>query len=208
MFFNASSDAASVDFYLDGALSASALASGTGSDFALTDPQDRDVSVHDAGTTTEYDLILQTFARNKHYVLSNIGLVNFGGEFEKRLRLVATEVDRHLLNGSKARLVIFHAFSRASGFQTPNIDFQNPGNNPQYKAGNIEFATSSVMTIDAGVRTFEARRAGTEEVFATLTNYDFGVGRMYLVFVMGVEGGAGAQTPQIVVKEIPTKDYS
>lgn len=207
MFFNASADAASVDYYLDDTLTAGAIGFTTGNDFAVTDAQSRDIGVNDAGTTNQYDLIFSTLERNKHYVVSNLGFVNFGSEFEKRLRLTITEVDRHILQGTKSRLVIFHGYCRAAGFSTPAIDFQNPGNNPQYKAANIDFATNSDLLIDAGVRTFEARRAGTEEVFATLTNYSFGAGKMYLVFVTGVEGGVGVQAPQIVVKEIPTKDY-
>ncbi|MBI5707946.1 MAG: DUF4397 domain-containing protein [Armatimonadetes bacterium] len=207
MFFNAGPDNAGIDFYIDSVLSGNAVASAAGTDFMATDPVARDLIANATGTTTDYDAILQTFARNKHYVISALGLVTFGTEFEKRLRLTATEVDRHTIQGNKSRLVIFHGFSRATGFLTPNIDFQSPGQNPQYKAANIEFGASSVLTIDSGTHSFDARRAGSDDVFVSLVSFAFGTGKMYLVYVMGVEGGAGAQTPQIVVKEIPTGDY-
>ena len=77
MFFNSSPDAASLDFYVDSAIVSAALAFATGSDFSLTDPQQRDIGANAAGTTTNYDLILQSFARNKHYVFSSIGFVTF-----------------------------------------------------------------------------------------------------------------------------------
>lgn len=207
MFFNASPDIAGLDFYLDDTLLAANVAFEAGSDFVITDPQDRDIGIFEANTTNNFDLIFDTFERNKHYLVSSIGLADFGNDFKKRVRVVLTEVDRHIVQGTKSRLIILHAYCREEGFETPAIDFQSPGNNPQYKASNIEFAETSTLLIDAGVRSFDARRTGTEEVYASLTNFTFGAGKIYLVYVTGVENGVGNAAPQVIVKEIPSKDY-
>ncbi len=204
MFFNASADSPDIDFYLDKDLAAAALGFLANSTFTAIEPAERDVSANEAGTTNQYDVIFYDFTRNSHNLMATIGLVNYGSELQKRIRLISHTVDRRRPNGTKARLVIIHAFNRAPGFQTPSIDFQTPGQNPIYAARDIGYGEATPLLIDSGTFTFEARRFNTEHVFVTLNNFTFQSEKIYLVFVVGVEDAAGPQAPQIFVLEIPS----
>jgi hypothetical protein len=205
-FFNGSPDAPNIDFFMDDDLMAADVEYLTKSDWQSTDAQDRDIGALEAGTTTQIDLIFRTLSEDRHYLFPVLGLYNYGSELEKRARLAPAEISRTRPNGSKSGLIIFHGFCREAGFQTPSIDFRNPGNNPQFIAEDIPFAGSAHLLIDSGVHDFVARRNGTEEVYAALDDFNFEAGKIYGVFVVGVENGVGNLAPQIVVREIPAVD--
>lgn len=204
-FINTSPDSGPLDFFLDEDLEGAALAFlASTAGFKSIESGPYDIGVFDAGTQNNHDAIFVNLNRDKHYLVSAIGLVNYGTEAEKRLRLVLTEINRNAVNGNVARLIIFHAFARETGFQTPAIDFQNPGDNPQFKVENIAFASSKTLTVDAGNHDFEARRNESEHVYAT-ANVTLGAGKIYAVFVTGIENGTGGLAPQIVFVEIAPK---
>ncbi len=207
-FYNGSPDSPDLDFLMDSDVMASFLAFLEGSaSFVSIEPGERDIVLRESGTTNEIDAVFGELPRDTDAIFSAIGLFDFQGEFDKRIRIAPTEVDRSVPNGNTARLIIIHGFNRAFGFATPNIDFQNPGDNPQFKAPDIAFAASATLVVDAVPQIFQARRAGTEEIYASITLLDADIdpGKVYAVYVLGVEGEVGAQVPQIVFVEIETR---
>ncbi len=198
-FINSSPDSNPLDFFINTDKDASALAYLSSSIDITTKQGDHDLTVQDSTTQNELDAIAFTFSRNVKYVGLTVGLENFGTENLKRLQLLAFSYDKTPPNGTKARLLIVHGYMRAPGFDTPNIDFQSPGNNPQFSSPNIAFASSpAVLLIDAGVSLpFQARRAGTENVLASDPGTTFDAGGIYLTLVTGVEAQVGVEAPQI-----------
>lgn len=206
--YNGSPDAPELDFLRNDDVIAAALAFLTGqTEFTSIEPGLTDISVRITGTTDILDSLLLDFPRDVDTVCSTLGLLDYGTEPEKRLRIVVNSIDRRAPNGNVARLNIYHGFIRAPGFSTPNIDFQNPGENPQFRAPDIEFAGTAQLLVDAVPQTFQARRAGSEEVYAeiTLQPGDIEAGKVYVVYVLGIEGGSGNQSPRIVFEEVPTR---
>jgi hypothetical protein len=205
LFYNGVSDSLPYDFLLNDSTEASNIAYRESSaNFVSTEPRVTQVLARHTGTTNEiwaqdYDL-----QRDRDYVISMLGIENFGTEFQKRARLFRTEVDRKVPNGSTARIVVVHGFARSAGLDTPNIDFQNPGNNPQVRLTNIAFGASQSRLIDATSQTFQARRNGTEFVFAERT-FTFEAGKVYMVYVVGVEGAAAPNDVRIEIVEIETE---
>ena len=168
----------------------------------------------------EYDLTVQedtdpentqaiettTLERDKSYLFFAVGLVTPPNtEFDKRLRPVVTEFDRTAPNGGKARLIVVHAYDRAEGFETPAIDFQNPGDNPQFKESNIPYAGGRTVLIDAGAQTFVARRNGAEFDLTPPVTFTFDGGKIYVGIISGIEGGTGARAPLITFHEVQPK---
>jgi hypothetical protein len=205
-YVNASPDSNPLDFHFDTDIEAPAIAYLGDSGEKSVDNGDHDTAIWDSVTQEEIDAIAFTYAKDKKYVAVALGLEFYGTELEKRLRVQAFEFNKNPPNGTKARLLILHGYLRETGFSTPAIDFQggnvatyNP-NNPQFKVTDIQFANSSPteLEVDAGVPLiFQARRAGTENVYASDPNFTFDSGGIYLVLVVGIENGAGAQAPQI-----------
>lgn len=205
-FVNASPDSNPLDFNYDMDVKAGALTYLSDSGEVSVDNGDHDVSIWDSVTQDEIDAIAFTFAKDKKYVSVAVGQEFYGSELEKRLRVFAFEYNKNPPNGTKARLLILHGFLRESGFSTPNIDFQGgiassyDPNNPQFKVSDIAFANSqpSELEVDAGQPLlFQARRAGTENVYASDPGFTFDSGGIYLALVVGIENGSGAQAPQI-----------
>lgn len=199
-FVNVSPDANPLSFDYDTNEKATGLVYLASSADVTVDDGDHDISVIDSVSSTVIDAITGTFTKDKKYIALAKGLQNFGTENEKRLQLMKFEYNKTGPNGSKARLLILHAFNRATGFLTPSIDFQNPGNNPLYKVADIAYTDEAPeeLVVDSGVSlTFEARRASTENVYASATT-TFDAGGIYLALFAGVENGSGSQAPQIV----------
>jgi hypothetical protein len=199
-FVNSSPDSNPQDFYIDTTKKASAIAYATSSAEVTNDNGDRDITVKDPTATPDtLDAITFTLEKDKQYIALTLGLQNFLTENAKRLRLISFSYNKNAPNGNTARLLIEHGFMRSAGFDTPTIDFQNPGENPQFKLAGIPFAAGAPgeLEVDAGVPlTFQARRADTENVYASSTD-TFLPGKIYLALVTGVEGAVGAQAPQI-----------
>src|SRR5688500_7486064 len=131
---NASPDSTLLEFLFNDVIHGSPLAYLTSSPtFASYDTQDEpfvDVALRENATTMELWSEVVNLQQDKHFLFLAVGLEVFGTEFEKRLRLLAVDVNRNAPIGNKARVYVAHAYHRATGFQTPNIDFQTPGDNP------------------------------------------------------------------------------
>lgn len=204
-FYNGLGDSTAVDFLLDEELEVGDLAFQESTpDFTPQDARVRAVTLRETGTTNEIwaeDFNLQ---RDRDYLVNALGLQNFGSEPLKRARIYLHEIDRKVPNGSVARLYVVHGYHRATGFTTPPIDFQNPGNNPQFKIEEIPVGGIKNILVDATVQTFQARRTATEAVYAQ-TTFTFGAGKVYVAYVLGQEGGVGALAPQIQIVELQTE---
>jgi hypothetical protein len=205
-FVNASPDSNPQDFFIALIEKASGVTFISSSAEVTTQKGDKDVSVQDATDQTVLDAVAFNFADDKKYVGITVGLQNFGIETLKRLRLIAFEYDKNPPNGSKARLLVVHAFLRAPGFDTPNIDFQGGAvgsydpNNPQYSVTDVAFGADAPteLEVDSDVALiFQARRTETENVYAADPSFTFDAGGIYLAIVTGVEGAVGIQAPQV-----------
>ena len=202
-FFNASPDSPNVDFLVDDGDFGANNPFLSGTAFKSSDPDGRDLRALESGTTNEIDVVFSILNKDKHYLVALLGLVNFGSENLKRSRLTAIQVNRDAPIGNKARLYIFHGYNREAGFDTPNIDFKNPGDNPQFKAADIPPGQAQSILVDSGNVDYEVRRSGTDQVLIPAATLALGAGKIYGVYVVGVENGTGSLTPQIVAVEIP-----
>ena len=179
-----------------------------------------DVILRTAGGVSQLDNLFQVYNRDTHNVVVSYGLVNPAGELSKRAQLITFPVDRSAPTGNRSRLIVLNAYVRATGFETPAMDFQSfiPGDassieNPQYKLTGIEFGSANIsaqsITVDSGSRSFLARRnevTGLEE-FARLQNFTLNPGRIYLVILTGQEGNATPSLlPALKVFELTTKN--
>jgi hypothetical protein len=202
-FFNGSPDGGSLDFFVDD----SSLAAGfdfleASVSFSKTSAEQRDLSVRQSGSSKEIDNVLATFFKGRHYLICALGLLDPAGENEKRLRIVVADVNRARPAGNKARLIIFHGFHLQAGFQTPNIDFKSPGDNPQFLASDIPVGGFKVLTVDSRDQSFLASRSGKELDYVAKDVF-LEDGGIYAVFVLGVEGGAGSLAPRIEFVRLP-----
>lgn len=201
-FFNGISDSTLINFLLDDDVVGPQISYlGSTPDFANQDAEQRDLRIQVDGTSVDLWSEVVTLSKDKHYLVAAFGLLNFGNENLKRARFVGIEVDRLAPNGTRARLTIFHGYNRAAGLDTPNIDFQTPGNNPQFKVTDIGYTSAKPLEVDAGNQTFEARRNGTESILVS-RNITLAGGKNYAVFVLGVEGAAGIAAPRIEFVEL------
>ncbi|MFN8219177.1 MAG: hypothetical protein U0S12_03475 [Fimbriimonadales bacterium] len=208
MFVNVSPDSDPLDFLFDDDLLAKDVSYLTPpAAFRSYTPGDRDCTVivnsEDPNSEALWSEAIG-LNRDESYIVCSFGLQNFGDEYLKRLRIAILRTDRTSPNNS-ARIVIFHAYNRKSGFDTPTIDFQNPGQNPRYKQEGIVFGNRVELTVDAGTYTFVARRTSTEFEITPQVTKTFESGKIYLAVVSGVEDEVGAKAPQITFFEIPTK---
>ena len=204
-FINSSPDSNPLDYSINADQKATGIAYLDNSGEITIENGDRDVIVADSVTTNILDTIAVSFERDKKYIEMTVGLENFGVENEKRLRLLNFFFDKNPPNGTRARLLIIHAYMREAGFQTPNIDFQGgvvgsyDSNNPLFHISDLPFGSlPAELEVDAEQPLiFEARRAGTENVITSDPSTTFDAGGIYLALVTGLEGGPGAQAPQV-----------
>jgi hypothetical protein len=197
-FVNSIPDSTLIEFLLNDDVMNPALATPT---FVRIEPGAKDVRIRESGTTVDIWNELGTFNSDRHYVILSFGIKNFGTEFEKRARIGGIDVNRSIPTGNKARIYVFHAYNRMTGFQTHDIDFQTPGENPQFKLADIAYGTQKSFLVDSGNQTFEVRRAGTTNVLFT-TNVNLGAGKIYVALATGLEGEIGVQEPKIVFIEL------
>lgn len=205
MFFNVSPDSTPISFFLDD------LEVKTGqtylqspSPFLAVTPGDQDMSIAPSagGDTTWGEAVF--LERDKSYLIVAFGLENFGGEPLKRQRIAILQTSRTSPNNS-ARLIVLHAYNRSTGFATPTIDFQNPGDNPEYKQEAITFGNRAEIVVASGTYTFVARRTNTENEITPQVTQNFEGGKIYLAVVSGIEDAVGAQAPKITFFEVPTR---
>lgn len=202
LFFNGVHDSGAYDFLIDDDVLAAALSFvGISPNFFQARPIIQDVTVRESATTNVIWAETYEFLRDRNYVISALGIQAYGVEPLKRARLFRHEVNRELPNGTKSRIYLINGFNRKAGFLTTAIDFQNPGNNPQVALRDVPFGGSEGTLIDATTHTFEVRRTATETVYVTRT-FTFGGGKIYAVFVLGVEEGVGNAAPRIEIIEL------
>lgn len=196
-FVNASPDSTALNFFLNDDVKASALPfAGSSPPFESITPDAYDVNVKENGASLDLDTVVRTFASDEKTLVISAGLVDFGTQFSKRVRLTFTRVDLTPPNGNKSRIVWYHGFIREAGFETPNIDVASPGDTPTYVSSNIAFGGSAVMDVDAGSQTFDVKRAGVDQIYTSST-LSFTPGKTYLGLVSGVQGATGTQAPGV-----------
>jgi hypothetical protein len=201
-YFNGSPDSTSLNFLLDDAVEASQLAYLESTpDFESVQARIRDLRVQEDGSSIDLWSEVVDLQKDRHYLVSAVGIENFGSEPLKRLRLLFTELDRTAPNGTRARLLIVHGYNRAAGLETPPIDFQTPGDNPQFRVSDIAYANTATLEVDAGNWTFEARRQGTQTILVQ-QNITLEGGKIYAAYVLGIENGLGQHTPRIEFVEL------
>lgn len=194
-FVNAASDSGAIEFYLNDELKAANVnylsASGPFMKVPFKSDLDGgyDLSSRVPGSQDDIDRISNLLERDRHYVAVTLGLLNpADGDEEKRARVALTEIDRVAPTGDKAHLYVLHAFNRPPGDETPQLNFQTPGDNPQFKLENLEFGGSQDIVVDSGFQTFEARRADVdgENVYAS-AGVTLKSGGIYFVIIGGIQ---------------------
>ena len=170
--------------------------------FKTVEPELKDFSIEESGSTVFIDSQSQAMGANTHHLVIAFGLNNFGTENEKRLRFLFQPVDRSIPNGSKARVYAMNTFVRDLGNQNFSVIFKNPGTISTINFNPVAFGEVTVQEIDAGPVTLVAQRQNTDTEVATVTK-TFEAGKIYLMALTGTESGVGANAPTINFIEIP-----
>lgn len=181
---------------------------GSSASFASIEQGDYDVIVQEKSDLTGETQAIEVrqMNRDQDFIGFACGLVTPpNGELDKRLRCAPNTFNRTRPNGDKARLIVFHAYIGAPGIDTPNLDFQNPGDTPRFQTTDIGFGEGRELTVDAGADTFVARRNGTEFEVTPQKTFTFGGGKIYAAIITGVEDAAGNMAPKIVYIELQTR---
>ncbi len=194
-FVNASADAGLIDFLLNALFQETALDYlDTSTDFAsipfISDASGGyDMIIQENGTGTDLDAENRVFQKETHSVIVALGLKTVAvGEELKRIRPITMSVDRHPPTGNKARLYIVHAFVRELGQATPQIKFQNAGNNPQFFTNGIEFGSAALLIVDSGTMDWWAKREdATADVIYAQATVTLDPSSVYVVLVSGIE---------------------
>lgn len=201
-YVNASVDATSLDFYNDDTLTASAVAPLKLSTATTVKAGDHDNVVYPTGTTTATDATSTTFNGDTSYLIALAGQSKPDSSdvygTTKQALLLTSSVNLKAPTGSKARILFIQSFNRASGFQTPQVDFTPPGDNvpSTSKISTIDPVTLTTLDIDVTNNSWELRRSGTDQVYIAATTLSFSPGGIYVVMATGIEGQTGTQLPQ------------
>lgn len=209
-FVNVAPDAGPLDFYVDDELVSTNLGFGTISPsfrrFEFKDDQNglRSIAVFPTGGDVDYDRIAETFARDTETTFVAIGLVNAQGDLQRRIRLINIDTPIEVVAGNRARLFVLNALVPALGDDPAPINFQSPGDNPQFIARDLGFAQFQTLDVDSGVQSFEARRADVEgtNIYAS-ANVILDPGGLYLAVATGVVGEQGELRPRLVFLKLP-----
>lgn len=212
--FNASPDSVSLNFLLNDVAFASNLGYlGRSTDFSSIEYISEEDGGYDLAIETpagdqEFDRRVVNYEEDKHYLTIAVGLRNFAaGEELKRLRVVDFDVVREAPIGNKAQLLIVHAMMRGPGLDTPEIDFQNPGTNPQFVTTGIPFGGGRSLLVDSGATSWIAKRSDVdgETIYAT-RDITLDPASIYLVVVAGIEDDANpARQPQLIFQKLTAK---
>lgn len=206
-FINASPNSTALDMSVnDTQIANNVPYLGSSATFASVLQADYDVSVQEDGNPETQAIEVAQLNRNQDYVAVATGLVTPPNtEFDKRLRCTPAPFNRTRPNGDKARLLVFNAYNRSFGNDTPTIDFQNPGDTPQFQIQDIPFGEGRELIVDATALTFVARRNGTEFEITPQNTFTFGGGKIYAAIVSGIEDETGAQAPKITYIELQSR---
>jgi len=208
-FINASPNSAGMDMFLNETQVGNNVPYlGSNASFVSIEQGDYDVIVQESSDTTGETQAIEVrqLNRDQDFIAIACGLVTPPNlEFDKRLRCAPLPFNRTRPNGDKARLIVFHAYVGANGFESPNIDFQNPGDTPRFQVTDIPFGEARELIVDAGSDTLVARFAGSEFEITPQNTFTFGGGKIYAAIVSGIEGETGASAPKIVYVELQTR---
>ena len=205
-FINAAPGSTALDFRLNESVVGNNVPyKGSTQTFATFESGDYDVSVQEDANPETQAIETLLLLRETNQLVVATGLVTPPNEeLEKRLRLTDIQFDRRAPNGDRARLIVVHGYVRAAGLDTPNIDFQEPGDNPRFVVRNINFGNAQQLELDAGSQTLVARRSGSEGEVTPRVTFNFGAGKIYAAIVSGIEDSA-ATPPQITFIELQTR---
>ncbi|HXH61985.1 MAG TPA: hypothetical protein VNI20_11580 [Fimbriimonadaceae bacterium] len=212
-FVNASADSGSLNYLLNGSAKFSAAAYLAHSADFTTIPfiadadGGYDIVTQDAADSSELDAENSVFTLGSDTIIVTVGTKNFvTGEEIKRLRSVPLKVDRTAPNGNKARLYIVHGYVREVGQSTPQIVFQNAGDNPQFFTSGISFGGTTSLTVDSGTADWEAKRQdATADVIIASATVTLDPSSVYLVLVSGIENDPDtAKLPALTFIKLPT----
>lgn len=211
LFVNAVSDSNELAFYVNDVQNHANLKYlQTSPDFMsisniLEEDGGTDLSVTDATSGEEIERDNTVFDRDTDNMTIAYGLLNPGSDDTKRLQLKYFSFNRRIVIG-KARLFIFNALAQPAGIDPRNITFRDVDpNNPlttsaaQYSRQQLQYGafaeSASVMDVDSGTRTFQARASDSDavEVFAQQT-YTFQPNTLYIALVSGQVDSTDATT--------------
>jgi len=200
-FINLSPDV-SLDYFTNEDSRATNLGFGASSpNFQTFSPDQLDVSTRATGSSIELTNDLFTFQSSSNTLIVSYGFNNFGTENEKRLQTTFLNVDRRPPNGTKSRVIAFNAFLRPTGDGNVSVGFKDSLTNPSITFAPTAFGRSSVRELDAGPVTLFAQREGTESEIANITR-TLEPGKIYLMYIGGIEGTVGVTVPAIEFIEI------
>ena len=203
-FANLSPDV-TLDYFTDDDSRATNIGFGaTSASFNSLDPAERDVSTRATGSSIELTNDLFSFQRDTNTLIVSYGLNNFGTENEKRLQTAFVNVDRKTPNGTKSRVIAFNAYVRATGDGNIPIVFKDSITNPSITFSAINFGGSNVKELDAGQVTLFAQQEGTDNQITSVTK-TLEAGKIYLMYLGGIDGSAGATTPSVQFIELQTR---
>ncbi len=206
-FFNLSPDS-TLDLYLNDDTRATNIAYGASAanffSLDIDEETEYDLALRATGSTIDLTSEFRTFARDTNWLVVAFGLQTFGTENSKRLQASLVNVDRTRPNGTRSRVVAFHGYVPATGNDNFPIILKNDLTIPTISFPALNFGGFTTQDIDAGPQTFIAQRASTDGEITRVTKV-FESGKIYLMYVGGVEGAAGATAPKIDFFEIQPK---
>jgi len=206
-FFNLSPDS-TLDLRLNDDTKATNIPYGaSGANFFSLDIDEEaeyDLALRATGSTIDLTNDYRTFARDTNWVVVAHGLQTFGTENSKRLQASLVNVDRTRPNGTRSRVVAFHGYVPATGNDNFPIVFKNDLTIPTISFSALNFGGFASQEIDAGPQTFIAQRQSTDGEITRVTKV-FESGKIYLMYIGGVEGATGATAPKIDFFEIQPK---
>lgn len=202
LFVNAVSDSSQLAFYVNDVQNHANLKYlETSPDFMgiqniLEEDGGTDLSVSDATTGEEIERDNSVFDRDTDNITIAYGLLNYGSDDTKRLQMKFFGINRRIVIG-KARLMIFNGLVQPAGVDPRSITFRDVDpatplttQAAQYSRQQLQYGafaeSASVMDIDSGTRTFQARASDSDsvEVFAQ-TTYTFQPNTLYIALVAG-----------------------
>ena len=212
-FVNAVPDAGTsgLDFALNGRVSASGVALGAEPAFQNVAPATDDVAFRRTGE--RFDLVSEqrAFDANTDNVVVAAGLLTPPNDNQvppapqslKAVQLFSTGLDRAVVTGNRARLIVLNAFLPTAEPPLVAIDVRNPEDllNTAQSVSNLAYGVFTAKEVNSGTFTYQARPTGTDQIFVPSTTVTLVPGGVYLVLVTGTEGGSGTQLPSIRVSQ-------
>lgn len=199
-YINASPDTATVDFRLNGGVTASAVAYGAATAFSNVDAQDADFSIRPSGATADSWSEADTLTADTDNLVVAVGLNTPPSDTSvtppvveelKRLQLYFDGIDRTAPTSGLARIIVVNALVRQAGDDTPAIDFKTTDTPTTVNVANVAFGGFSSQDVAAGTVNYEVQRNGIDQTFVASTPLTLASGAVYVALVTGLEGSTG-----------------